>query len=85
MNHTPKDREAIVCRRCSVISRGIVGDCSHVEELIAGTVEWCARTAEHSQDRKGAGGHDKLIARMAGTAIREKSGLAARPKKPGDR
>lgn len=37
--------EPIVCRRCAIISRGIVGNCSHVLALIAAERERCAKIA----------------------------------------
>lgn len=73
-----KERDGIVCRVCSIISRGIVGDCKHVEELIRGTVEWCAVTVEDFEKlypkkvfrEPPAGQHGKTVDGCSARAIR---------------
>jgi len=42
--------EPIVCRRCAVISRGIVGHCSHVEKLLESRDRRIRRLLKKAED-----------------------------------
>lgn len=74
-----KERDSIVCRRCLPISRGSAGDCKHVQELIRGTVEWCAMTVldfkKHYPKKvfkePPAGQHGKTVDGCSARAIRD--------------
>lgn len=41
----------IICSKCAIISRGIVGHCSHVLALLAAEREWCAKIADSLRDK----------------------------------